>query len=128
LLSARSNLSASVVGGKIYAIGDAPGHGDPLSLTEQYDPITDSWIGKKDMPTARYCLSTSAVNEMIYAIGGSINTKIFGKAGTGVSTVEEYDPETDSLAQSGRHANPKSVFDNLYMQWKNLCLWWTNKR
>jgi len=47
------------------------------------------WIKKADMPTARYCLSTSVVNGKIYAIGGSPDA--LGM----ISTIEEYDPMTD---------------------------------
>ena len=71
----RSWLSTSIVNGKIYAIG---GHvwiakqnvWQPISTVEEYDPITNTWARKADMPTERGLLSTSAVNGKIYAIGG----------------------------------------------------------
>ncbi len=47
------------------------------------------WAKKADMPTARYCLSTSVVNGKIYAIGGTTN------AIDSIPTVEEYDPAID---------------------------------
>jgi hypothetical protein len=77
-------LSTSVVNGKIYAIGgwcDGAFH----STVEEYDPATDTWTKKADMPTARQWLSTSVVDGKIYAIGGKT-----------LSTVEEYDPATDT--------------------------------
>jgi hypothetical protein len=43
------------------------------------------------MPTAREGLSTSAVNGRIYAIGG-----LSTLGGAGISTVQEYDPDTDT--------------------------------
>jgi hypothetical protein len=77
-----------VVNGKIYAIGGAtpvPAVA-PLSNVRQYDPATDTWIDKSDMPTARSGLSTSAVNGKIYAIGGLGNPMA-----AALSIVEEYD-------------------------------------
>jgi N-acetylneuraminic acid mutarotase len=85
-----------VVNGKIYAIGgDTTGLGCNFHFHSQkvevYNPATDTWSTKTDMPTARASLSISAVNGKIYAIGGdTIQCSI------GLSTVEEYDPQTDS--------------------------------
>jgi hypothetical protein len=44
------------------------------------------------MPTARACLSTSAVNGKIYAIGGTLSNPWY----RGISTVEEYNPATNT--------------------------------
>jgi N-acetylneuraminic acid mutarotase len=71
--TARFSLSTSMVNGKIYAIGgDLRGRGAPLSTStvEEYDPATDTWTARADMPTARWGLSASVVNGKIYAIGG----------------------------------------------------------
>jgi RNA polymerase sigma factor (sigma-70 family) len=87
--TARTRLSATAVNRKIYAIG---GSGsllvDPevhFSTVEEYDPLTDTWTKKTDMPTPRGWFSSSEVNGKIYAIGGRNNN------GT-TSVVEEYDP------------------------------------
>jgi len=89
----RWALSTSAVDGKIYAIGGGPG-GDPwithLRTVEEYDPLTDTWTKKADMPTARAFLSTCVVDGKIYAIGGALASK------TMLSTVEVYDPATDT--------------------------------
>jgi N-acetylneuraminic acid mutarotase len=50
-----------------------------------------SWTRKADMPTARVGLSTSVVDGKIYAIGGGS-----GIHGVAFSTVEEYDPMSDT--------------------------------
>jgi N-acetylneuraminic acid mutarotase len=58
---------------------------------EEYDPATDTWTTKADMPTARLYFSTCAVNGKIYAFGG------VGQATWGpLRTVEEYNPATDT--------------------------------
>ena len=92
LPTARSLLSASVVNGKIYAIGgDACAVAPSLSTVEEYDPVTDTWTEKAPMLIPRFCLSTSVVGGKIYAIGGTIRPPE-----RVTSDVEEYDPETDT--------------------------------
>jgi len=69
-------LSTSVVNGEIYAIG---GCIDPtsanifhaISTVEVYNPVTDKWIKKADMPEARSWHSACVINERIYIIGGA---------------------------------------------------------
>ena len=90
----RCFLSASVVNGKIYAIGgsrvestDVPS----LATVEEYDPESDTWTRRADMPTQRAGLRTMVVDGIIYAIGG---LKAITRAV--VPTVEAYDPEMDT--------------------------------
>jgi RNA polymerase sigma factor (sigma-70 family) len=96
MLSARAAFSTSVVDGVIYAIGGMvdgdPFTNFPLTTVEAYDPVKNAWEKKADMPTARYYLSTSVVDGMIYAIGG-----YRGDGGpTECSAVEAYNPATDT--------------------------------
>ena len=95
--TARNRFSVSVVGGKIYAIGGSIRGGyssEGQSTVEEYDPVTNVWTKKTDMPTARQWLSTTVVNGKIYAIGGL--DSYFGKV---LRTVEVYDPVSDSWAK-----------------------------
>jgi N-acetylneuraminic acid mutarotase len=90
---ARFALSTSALDGKIYAIGGVVTSqmgGPSVSTVEEYDPTTESWTPKTDMPTARSYLSTCVVNGKIYAIGGTP-----GSGGV-LSTLEEYNPATDT--------------------------------
>ena len=91
----RWELSTCVVDGKIYAVGGGRLDYQPLHIVEVYDPATDTWITKSDMPTARQGLTTSVVNGKIYAIGGGDSTSFPTTVET-FSTVEEYDPATDT--------------------------------
>ena len=85
----RRSLSASSVGGKIYAIGGWGGRDlGILGTVVQYNPVSDTWTQKADLLTSRQAFSSSVVNGKIYAIGGISHPKVF-------STVEMYDPETD---------------------------------
>ncbi len=91
----RCTFSTGVVDGKIYAVGGAKGRTDllrsmPLQIVEEYQPATDTWTRKADMPTARNALSVSVVDGKIYAIGGAEGI------GAPLQTVEEYDPATDT--------------------------------
>jgi len=83
-------LSTSVVDGIIYVIGGNAGPGggwSHLGTVEAYDPSTDTWTRKADMPTTRSFSSTCVVDGKIYVIGGAM---------PGKSDVEAYDPETDT--------------------------------
>ncbi|MBM3212557.1 hypothetical protein FJZ33_10065 [Candidatus Poribacteria bacterium] len=85
----KVGFRTSVVDGKIYAIGGLSKDFDFLSTVEVYDPKTDKWTRKADMPTPRRIdNSVSAVNGKIYAIGGASNN-------SDLSAVEEYDPAKD---------------------------------
>jgi N-acetylneuraminic acid mutarotase len=92
---AKFGFSNSVIDGKIYVIGGvvaSGGLGGPaISTVEEYDPVTESWMAKADMPTARTYLSTCVVNGKIYVIGGAP-----GSWRGILSTVEEYNPVTDT--------------------------------
>ncbi len=54
-------------------------------------PDGGSWQARASMPTARCCLTSSAVNGIIYAIGGDIG-------GAGSTATEAYDPATNTWA------------------------------
>ncbi len=91
----RTFLCSCAVDGKIYVFGGATA-GIPeatwnLPEMNVYDPTTDTWTRKADMPTARSMAAATVVNGKIYVIGGVIGNV----AGAGVSIVEEYDPVTD---------------------------------
>jgi N-acetylneuraminic acid mutarotase len=92
----RMSLAAGVVDGTVYAIGGEINGNKAIGTVEAYDPATDTWTTKAPMPTARLGLAAGVVNGIIYAVGGAteagVNTHTF------LSTVEAYDPATDSWA------------------------------
>ena len=101
--TARST-STSVVDGKIYAIGGGkthkrrigPGWGWEtiiLPTVEMYDPITDTWTPKADMPAPRSA-DTCVVGGKIYLIGGA------NKKQHRSEIVDVYDPATDTWARA----------------------------
>jgi len=95
----RWGLSSAVVDGKIYVIGGGTSEGGPdeklLAALEEYDPVTNTWTRKDDMPTPRGWMSPSSavVDGKIYVIGGGAS---WDEADCCKPTVEEYDPSTDT--------------------------------
>jgi len=92
--TATSLHSASVIDGKIYVIGGTDTiyrvATDYFSTLRMYDPTTDTWTMKADMPRGRARAANCVVDGKIYAIGGSPH----GDAD--FAFVEMYDPATDT--------------------------------
>ncbi|MFC1766618.1 kelch repeat-containing protein [Planctomycetota bacterium] len=90
----RSMPVTGVVNGKIYVIGGESSLGASARATvEAYDPATDTWTRKADMPTPRTRAAASVVDGKIYVFGGGTGG---GTAYPEMSTVEAYDPATDT--------------------------------
>lgn len=87
--------TSAVVNGKIYVFGGL----DNVEITAtasklvfEYDPGTNTWTQKTDMPTPRFDAESAVVDGKIFVIGGE---EQFPTAST---TVEMYDPLTDTWA------------------------------
>lgn len=70
---------------------------------EEYDPATDTWMERRNMPTVRAIAADGVVDGKIYIIGG-------GDAQGALSNVEEYTPEGWQIA-------PISPQSKLPMTW-----------
>lgn len=110
--------STAVVNGKIYAIGGekihkrriGPGWGydiTELATVEMYDPVTDTWTQKADMPTLRGA-GTCVVDGKIYVIGGTAFDNVQKKKPWRLDTVEVYDPATDTWAKARKMNHARS--------------------
>ena len=113
----RWDPSTCVVDGKIYVIGGAGPVYQALRTVEVYYPAKDTWVTKTDMPTARQGLSASVVNGKIYAIGGSVSSSASYSSVEILSSIEEYDPKSDTWAKKKDLPVPRSfhsacVIDN----------------
>ena len=127
--TARYDFSTSVVDGKIFAIGgqirlerDKFGE-QALSKVEMYDPETDTWEQRTNMPTPRSAVSTSVVDGKIFAIGGDQAEKIKVPRGYSwktkkLTTVEMYDPATDTWTQKADMPTPRSYLSTSVMDGK----------
>jgi hypothetical protein len=113
----RSGVGANVVNGKIYLTGGyVPNSSSPtgssfVSLNEVYDPETDSWSTKAEMPTAEIGFRSAVVDNKIYVTesttqiyDGGTDTWSFGKP-------LPYSPISDLriAATSGVNA-PKRIY------------------
>ncbi|MBI2061973.1 MAG: hypothetical protein HYT87_19710 [Nitrospirae bacterium] len=93
MTTARYDLAAVAVNGKIYAIGGCIAC-TPVATNEEYDPVANTWATKTAMTTARSAIAAAAVNGKIYAIGGCNNAP----CSPVVATNEEYDPVANTWA------------------------------
>ena len=106
MLTRRMPFAAAVVDGKIYLIGGTRievkngvfGGKAITDLVEVYDPLTDRWEKRADMPTARSADDAVVVDSKIYVLGGQ--TRFDGDlAGRFVTRIEAYNPKTDQWHQ-----------------------------
>jgi len=100
--TARTELAAAAIGGKLYAVGGRNGNFTALNTLEVYDPATNAWTAKAGMPTARYALAAAAINGKLYVVGG-INS-----SSTVVKTLEVYDPATNAWTTNPAEATRTS--------------------
>jgi N-acetylneuraminic acid mutarotase len=103
---ARRALSAAVVGQTLYAMGGDTGacnttSGTRVNRVEAYTPGV-GWTTKASMPTARRFFGVGVVNGIVYAVGGDDETNI-------LSTVEAYDPVTNSWSTKHPLPSPRSL-------------------
>lgn len=92
--TARGSFGTAVGhNGKIYVMGGWQGTGSAggLATVEEYDPQTNTWATRANMPSIRkYFSAGTASNGKLYAVSGlDVNGSI-------TSTLDEYDPATDS--------------------------------
>ncbi len=86
-------MAAAAVDGKIYTFGGRTGalyDGTTLDYTYLYDPATDTWTRKTNIPEPRAFLTASVIDGKIYTIGGAYSRY------EGAAEVQVYDPATDT--------------------------------
>jgi N-acetylneuraminic acid mutarotase len=90
----RDFAAAAGVNGILYVIGGRVLNADyslrALATVDAYDPVTNTWTTRADMPTPRFGATAGVVNGVVYVIGG------FSADGTYLSTVEAYDPTANT--------------------------------
>ncbi len=106
--TARFEGGSAVVDGKIYVVGGNPHTGNGSQITnimEEYDPATDTWARRANIPTGRQGVRAAAVDGIVYAIGGN------GGAANDVAyaNVEAYDPTTDTWTRKTRMLTARNL-------------------
>lgn len=94
----RDSFTTAVVNGKIYVIGGREHNkrfDEPMvtGLVEVYDPLTNRWEKRADMPTKRGSTDAVVVDDKIYVLGGYTWRMVPGLAERFVTRVEEYNPK-----------------------------------
>jgi N-acetylneuraminic acid mutarotase len=108
MLVARNHHALAAVGDKLYAIGGRIGAAfitgptNNIDIVEMYDPVTDVWVGRARMPTARSAISGAVYNGKIIIAGGEGQDQ---RALMAFKEVEVYDPAVNrwQLAPSMPH-------------------------
>jgi N-acetylneuraminic acid mutarotase len=83
---------------KIYLFGGNP-LGDekaPPGLVQEYDPVTNHWAAKKNMPVGTHHLATVGYGGKLYLFGGAAQTQAGGPNQVPMGNAWEYDPAADS--------------------------------
>ena len=107
--TARSEPMTAVVAGKIYVLAGYVGKDNQgvnlkfLKVVEMYDPQTDTWVRKQDMPTPRIEFGVGVVAGKIYAIGGRVHWRDRKPEDPGrIDLVEVYDPAIDTWTKRAK--------------------------
>jgi N-acetylneuraminic acid mutarotase len=93
LPTAREQLEANVVDGKIYLMGGrTSGQFSTVGVNEVYDPATDSWTTKASMPYPVVQYASAVVDDKIFVMGGQdeYNDPM------NLALVQIYNPATDT--------------------------------
>lgn len=70
--TARWCLTAVTVNNKVYAIGggDIFYPKNTLSKVEVYDPLTDTWFSRSNIPKGQIAAASCTLDNKIYVLGG----------------------------------------------------------
>ena len=107
--TARHGLAAARLGTRIYAVGGYHLSFPTVALgtLEVYNPTTNHWSTKAPMPTARGDLmAVGGSDGKLYAIGGSNAVNGFNDR-IPLSTVEAYDPTTNTWSTKAPMPTPR---------------------
>lgn len=97
MLTARSEIGAALIDGKIYVVGGLDGYGRTLRSMEIYDIETDTWSNGPSMPEARHHPAVTTDGEKLYVVGG-----LMGINFRPVDTAYVFDPATSRWSELGR--------------------------
>ena len=126
--TARNNLAAAAVAGKVYAIGGQDIDGDRCVAVEAYDPLAGAWTRAASLSVARSSHTATSVGGKIYVLGG-----VMFQGGQEeeefitMDRVDVYDPVADSWQQmaampTARHSHSAAVLDGkIYVSGGSNC-------
>jgi N-acetylneuraminic acid mutarotase len=112
---------AVTAGEKMYVIGGAvPGPGQPavhparphtsVGTVEEYDPASNTWRPRAQMPTPRNHMVGGAIGGKIYVASGRVGAAFISGGSSNIGVIEAYDPGADAWSQGlARMANARSA-------------------
>jgi len=105
LSAIRFGMTVIEFNGLIYAIGGAQNSGKHVATVEVYNPQSNTWLRKKDIPTHRSYASSFIYDNKIYIAGGWNEIEKKTK-----DIVEIYDPILDSWSKAASMNKERSSF------------------
>lgn len=93
---ASEELYGIGAGGKLYVFGGLASGWKPKGLVYEYDPASDAWTKKKNMPLASHHIALAEVSGKIYVFGGFKYPDSGPTAWQPIDNVWEYDPGADT--------------------------------
>ncbi|MEK7708571.1 MAG: kelch repeat-containing protein, partial [Pseudomonadota bacterium] len=107
----RDHLAVITAGNRIHTIGGRPDldYHHNMGTVEEYDPLTNQWRPRMNLPTPRSGITADVINDWIYVIGGESGDGTF-------NTNEAYHPGTDQWRTmtpmpTARHGLGSAVVD-----------------
>lgn len=92
--TAVANVSAAVIGGRVFVPGGTDDNGAAVGVLEAYEPGADRWVSLSPMPAGRYGYGLAAMDGKLYLFGG------MGETGVQHDVIV-YDPALDRWSQYG---------------------------
>ena len=120
----RYNFASTVIGNEIYCIGGY-NSSDYFDKVEVYNTRTNTWSEKEKISFPRYGLKAEYVNGKIYVIGGEYKSD--DNSHTYYTTVEVYDPNTNTWEIKTPMPTPRSGFSTVVIGNKIYCIGGCNR-
>lgn len=83
-------------GGKLYVFGGLAPAWTPKGLVYEFDPATDTWARKKNMPLLSHHVALAELKGKIYVFGGFTKPEKGPTAWVPIDNAWEYDPRADT--------------------------------
>jgi N-acetylneuraminic acid mutarotase len=93
---ASEELYGIAAGGKLYVFGGLAPEWTPKALVYEYDPASNRWTKKKNMPLPSHHVALAELNGKIYVMGGFVKPASGPTAWVPIDNAWEYDPANDS--------------------------------
>ena len=105
MLMTRSEVAVAALDGKIYVVGGSVPGRLALAVTEQYDPVRESWLERAPLPRALSHVGLVAAGGLLYAIGGFASPTADHE--DAVAALYAYDPKSDSWRELAPMSAPR---------------------